>query len=1262
MDRNPSLDPNGQAPHLLPPTHMARPPSHSPSSPLVSSAPATPTVPTPRRPSHPATSPLPPAPDPHSPRIIRRASSSVSLSARSTPPPKQAHPSSRHSLGAEDAANGSAKRPTPKRSISNLVANLREASQGPMARIEEPVPLTAEGIAAEHFARELEAHANEAVESETVVLLHDACYGHKWSRPKTTKTSLSMIVERPERISACVLGASVAYVRMGGQHAGGRAAPRPGWREGSARPPFKLRRTGRSMAVTSPYVTAVHGTAWMSELRGMCDSAATRLAAGEKEIQRSDPEARTLHPGDLYLCPDSLDAFQGALGGVAEAVDCIFHPAAATRRAFVAVRPPGHHCSSDHPSGFCWLNNVHVGIEYAAQVHGLTHAVILDFDLHHGDGSQAIAWQRNSKNNEKRLSGKPNAKMKLGPDIGYYSLHDINSYPCELGDDEKVQAASLCIEGAHGQNIWNVHLQTWKTEDEFWTLYETRYRILLHKARAFLREHAQRHGEKAKAAVFISAGFDASEWEGSGMQRHKVNVPTEFYARFTRECVQMAQEARSGCEGRVISVLEGGYSDRALCSGVLAHLSGLCGREVDAANSEVEVKKEKEPSPGLDEMMRGLQLHPASPAWTTTYDKSWWAPNNLTALEHHISPPPPLPAGTSKRRNGAQPTYATPTESFAYKVVDPNKFARSISGTMRETPIPARPPTPPAPEVSWIVASVELSKLLKPIERGEAWVRSKTAEELGGVRTKKERQSAMPALSSTGGEEVGKPRQLRERKGKMVVGAGYAASSHSDEVDGGGGGGVGGVESRSVSRASDAGRRQTIAEFPLVPDAVVEENKPMPRRQSRRLSAGSALSLDAPLEDSAPPPVPVPAARGMPSTNSSGARAMAPPPAPAPRAIAATKDSLGVKKARAPSSQARNAAPSAPSNPLSAPAQTAVNPSAAGLPAASTDVDRLTTGMKRISLKLGTREESERKVKEKEAAQRRERALKGAETRRVNAAARKASAASNGGAAARSGGAVPTSVAPSMPALVPSADPVGVEGASAQSTGLNGSAVAPAPLSREERRMDEPSASGAPPAASATSGQDVAVPVASATNVQQQMPVDSGPMPTYDTPEAMSYPAATQENMNVAASFEEAMLAETAASAPVPEPQRAPIPFQHPPFAYDTAMPMHSDPVQSPATENELVGTLSAPSPANPNGAKTALPIWSSTGPIPFAPAKTAPVPSEMAQPYYEQSNGEGTTPADVTFAAHAGEPVDSRERAGGGDGSVWEVPETPKK
>lgn len=139
---------------------------------------------------------------------------------------------------------------------------------------------------------------------------------------------------------------------------------------------------------------------------------------------------------------------------------------------------------------------------------------------------------------------KPNSSKSS---IGYFSIHDINSYPCENGESSKIQNASLCIENAHNQSIWNVHLEPWKDESEFWDLYEAKYLAIISKARSFLRHHNTRlrtatgaNHPRPRAAIFISAGFDASEHETPSMQRHAVNVPTDFYARFTRDIVALA--------------------------------------------------------------------------------------------------------------------------------------------------------------------------------------------------------------------------------------------------------------------------------------------------------------------------------------------------------------------------------------------------------------------------------------------------------------------------------------------------------------------------------------------------------------------------------------------------------------------------------------------------------------------------------------------------------------------------------------------------
>ncbi|KAJ5543143.1 hypothetical protein N7461_009146 [Penicillium sp. DV-2018c] len=596
----------------------------------------------------------------------------------------------------------------------------------------EVIVPTASSVAADLFAKELDLHQSGGPGTKTAVILHDDCYGHRYSRLEAPKRELDGIVERPERIRACAVGISAAYVRLGSRYSRDLAPfPAPDPKDF----PFQIVKTDRKVRLSEPAVTDVHGAQWMSELKWMGECAEERLLADGNEVARQQIPADNgltvagppLSTGDLYLCSESVKAFEGALGGVCEGVDQVFSPGP-VQRAFVCIRPPGHHCSADFPSGFCWINNVHVGISHAASTHGLTHAAILDFDLHHGDGSQDITYDHNSKllnkaqreflakTNAKELADYIDAPPYTKAAIGYYSLHDVNSFPCESGEREKVMGASLCLE-AHNQSIWNVHLEGWDSMDEFWALYRTKYIALLTKARSFLRQRTMALNEERqqnpscpppKAAIFISAGFDASEWEGSGMQRHSVKVPTEFYARFTADVISLAQEEGLGVEGRVISVLEGGYSDRALCSGVLSHLSGLSGGN--------------------------------------EYSEDWWSHTSLQELDAIMAPAP------SKGRKKTASTYLTATKSFAAKVVVPGR-ERTPGG-----PDPDLPVTP-LPEISWAIATGELTKLIIP---GGRQTLSCRPAELN--RQRREQDARANGLEV--GTPVEGPRQLRIRKPK----------------------------------------------------------------------------------------------------------------------------------------------------------------------------------------------------------------------------------------------------------------------------------------------------------------------------------------------------------------------------------------------------------------------------------------------------------------------------------------------------------------
>ncbi|CAG7919120.1 unnamed protein product [Penicillium olsonii] len=618
----------------------------------------------------------------------------------------------------------------------------------------EPVTSTPAAVAAEQFAQELALHQSGNLPTKTAVVIHESCYGHRFERLEAKQAYLDNIVERPERIRACTVGISMAYVRLGLRYAAEQFAPNPHRPLNELNAPFQILKTERKIPVTDPVVTNVHGNAWMTELKWMSEIAESRILLETSEVARQriigddgqSTSGPALSEGDLYLCSQSLNAFEGALGGVCEGVDAVFNPGP-IERVFVCIRPPGHHCSASFPSGFCWINNVHVGISHAVAAHGLTHAAILDFDLHHGDGSQDITFDHNSKIlskdqqayykaaelRTKHKSPELAEYEKLSPyektPIGYYSVHDINSFPCEGGDRDKVVGASLCIDNAHNQSIWNVHFETWDSQDQFWNLYQTKYIALLSKARSFLRHHTRQLANEfaqdptaspPKAAIFISAGFDASEWEGQGMQRHTVNVPTEFYARFTADVVRMAQEEDLGVDGRVISVLEGGYSDRALSSGVLGHLSGL-------GEGTGPVADQHGPVPAL-----------GAPY---TYNPEWWGASNLAEMEAVLAP--------KKGRPKGQTTYLAPTESFAAKVVGTGRDRRSIGDGELQAPIPA------VPEVSWATATSELFKQLIPSRQ----TGSCRPVDLTGAASARRRH-----LSGDGGVAAEGGRQLRTRR------------------------------------------------------------------------------------------------------------------------------------------------------------------------------------------------------------------------------------------------------------------------------------------------------------------------------------------------------------------------------------------------------------------------------------------------------------------------------------------------------------------
>lgn len=307
--------------------------------------------------------------------------------------------------------------------------------------------------------------------AKAVIVLSPYSLSHEFSRDWVAKSYKKTIVERPERLLAAAMGVAAAITMYPAL--------------------FTLKSSHRRQSsLLSPHVLKVHGSEWPRTLLQLCKQSDSKLARGEVEVPDN------WNAGDIYLTSRTIEALQGTIGAVETGVDSIFSGPSLehiSNRVFVAIRPPGHHCHYATPSGFCLLNNAHIGIEYAADKYGVTHAVILDFDLHHGDGTQDLCWKRAGfkpdEHTEEDGYDEFGKKFAEFPKVGYFSMHDINSFPTESGfaTKENIKNASTCIMNSHDLNIWNVHLSRWSTEEEFAKIYKSKYRTLFAKADEFFK-------------------------------------------------------------------------------------------------------------------------------------------------------------------------------------------------------------------------------------------------------------------------------------------------------------------------------------------------------------------------------------------------------------------------------------------------------------------------------------------------------------------------------------------------------------------------------------------------------------------------------------------------------------------------------------------------------------------------------------------------------------------------------------------------------
>lgn len=226
---------------------------------------------------------------------------------------------------------------------------------------------------------------------------------------------------------------------------------------------------------------------------------------------------------DTIICPDSWLSATTAAGALVQAVDQVIGKKSHAN-AFCPVRPPGHHAEKDRAMGFCLFNNVAIGARHAQKAHGARKTAIIDFDVHHGNGSQNAFYD--------------------DPSLFFVSLHQAHHYPGTGLETERGGA------GAEGTNM-NIPMPSGAGDVEYYEKFDDQIMPALKKFEPEI--------------IFISAGFDAHIDDPLA----GLSITAEGYAGITKRIVELAGPRP------VVSTLEGGYNVEALKDSVLAHVAEL---------------------------------------------------------------------------------------------------------------------------------------------------------------------------------------------------------------------------------------------------------------------------------------------------------------------------------------------------------------------------------------------------------------------------------------------------------------------------------------------------------------------------------------------------------------------------------------------------------------------------------------------------------------------------------------------------------------
>ena len=240
-------------------------------------------------------------------------------------------------------------------------------------------------------------------------------------------------------------------------------------------------------------------------------------------IRDAAPKEGLVHiDADTSMSPGSFEAALRGAGGAMHAVDEVMNQKAGN--AFVAIRPPGHHAETARPMGFCLFNNAAIAARYAQNRYGVERAAVVDFDVHHGNGSQDIFWADKT--------------------VMYCSTHEMPLYP----------GTGAVSESGEHNNIVNAPLSAGDGGDAFREAFET---VILPRLREFKPD-----------ILVISAGFDAHTRDPLA----NLNLVEADFSWVTKKLMEIADLS---AQGRIVSLLEGGYDLQGLSRSVAAHVTAL---------------------------------------------------------------------------------------------------------------------------------------------------------------------------------------------------------------------------------------------------------------------------------------------------------------------------------------------------------------------------------------------------------------------------------------------------------------------------------------------------------------------------------------------------------------------------------------------------------------------------------------------------------------------------------------------------------------